>query len=853
MHLPKMATKNIAQPGELTVACIDRLLARSTSARGLPPSSFIARGAALISVQDASRLNLHVTQEVLLTHDGNVTIASVWPFSRVEPGYVALDAATQRTLHIPRDAPVARMQPSTPTGTPSKTTKKGGGSSKKNSGKKKRNTPNTTPDRRGRFEARLTPPHSGGRRGRFEARDAPSPMQDAPPETPALARVRIQPLAMQVSCAGAVEISLAGAASMLGAEHAAALKQAILGRALRKDMLVPFSVLGVQTLARVSKLRVAGEDGVDVVRVAENTAITFARVTEKDETRTRSSNALKLADLGGIRNAADELLALVKDALASDLSYALSMNGGLAEPSKGALLFGPSGTGKSALARAVAFELQMHVEEVHGAAVYAGAEDGTGSAFAIAQLETAFARTAARAPAVLVLDDIDAFARQRGLRNEPNSAGQDNADDSVTEVESIAHDVVRLIEGATHGVYVIATTSNVDVIDASLRRPGRLDAEIALEIPDAHAREDVLRVVSAKARASGRVSFNASDGDAMARLAYGTVHADIASAWLRATSTALSRDGPDATISASDFERALASTTPSALREVAVEIPRTRWADVGGQDEAKRRLREAVELPLSDRGRAMLMRLRLQPPRGILLYGPPGCSKTLLARAVACESRANFLSVRGPELLSKWVGASERAVRSVFRRARAAAPAVVFFDEIDALASSRDGHAGASAHSRVVAQLLAEMDGVHANDGAHGERVVVIAATNRPDLLDRALLRPGRIDVQIYVGLPDVAEREAILRVHTRKTPLAPDVELERLASPSFSGGMSGAELAALVREAALAAMEEDPENASVVSMQHFERAHELVQRRTTPEMVTFFEQYRNSLRLGAV
>jgi SpoVK/Ycf46/Vps4 family AAA+-type ATPase len=296
-----------------------------------------------------------------------------------------------------------------------------------------------------------------------------------------------------------------------------------------------------------------------------------------------------------------------------------------------------------------------------------------------------------------------------------------------------------------------------------------------------------------------------------------------------------------------DFKAALRLVKPSALREVQVEVPTVRWTDIGGMEEVKGRLRETIELPLSPNGARLFASIGVTPPAGLLLYGPPGCSKTLLAKAVATESGANFISIKGPELLSKWVGDSEKAVQATFRRARSSAPCVVFFDEIDALAQSRGP--GGSAQSRVVAQLLTEMDGIGSTASSLSKqgRVVVIAATNRPDLLDPALVRPGRLGVRLYVGLPNASERESILRVHTSGVPISEDVAVKEMVQDlGPTDGMSGAELAAVVREAALAAMEEDVLGACAVRPRHFAVALQRVRPRIPPETLAFFESYRS-------
>ena len=302
--------------------------------------------------------------------------------------------------------------------------------------------------------------------------------------------------------------------------------------------------------------------------------------------------------------------------------------------------------------------------------------------------------------------------------------------------------------------------------------------------------------------------------------------------------------GGAAAVGWEDVLSALTRVGPSALRELQLQVPRVTWDDIGGQDELKAALREAVQWPLQHA--AAFERLGVRPPRGVLLYGPPGCSKTLAAKALAGEARTNFIAVKGPELFSKYVGESERAVASLFAKARAAAPAIVFFDEIDALAASRDGGGGGGGGvgARVLSQLLSEMDGIQPL-----QAVLVVAATNRPDLVDAALLRPGRFDRLVHVTLPDGAAREAVLRIHTRRTPLAADVDLAALAART--GGYSGAELAAVCREAALGALEHSLD-AQQVGAAHFDAALRLVRPRTDAATLRFYAEYeRRSSSVG--
>lgn len=289
-------------------------------------------------------------------------------------------------------------------------------------------------------------------------------------------------------------------------------------------------------------------------------------------------------------------------------------------------------------------------------------------------------------------------------------------------------------------------------------------------------------------------------------------------------------------VSMKDFLDALNDIRPSALREIYVEIPNVRWTDIGGLEDVKQQLMEVVEWPL--KYPSAFERIGIKPPKGVLLYGPPGCGKTLLAKAVSTESEANFISVKGPELLSKWVGESERAVREIFRKARQASPAIIFFDEIDSLAPRRGIYSGDSGVSeRVISQLLTEMDGLQ----SRGE-VIVIAATNRPDLLDPALLRPGRFDRMIYVPAPDQKARLHILKIHTRNMPLGPDVNLKELAR--LTKGYSGADIEALVREAAMTALRKDI-NAKYVSMSNFIKAMEKVHASLTPDLLKYYEEVK--------
>jgi len=374
-------------------------------------------------------------------------------------------------------------------------------------------------------------------------------------------------------------------------------------------------------------------------------------------------------------------------------------------------------------------------------------------------------------------------------------------------------------------VIVIGATNRIEAIDPALRRPGRFDREIRIGVPDRNGRKEILLIHTRRMPLAEDVNI-----DELADITHGFVGADIAALTREAAMNALRRFLPQIDlekevipaevlekikVTREDFANVLRTIQPSALREVVLEVPNVKWEDIGGLEAVKQELREAVEWPL--KYPEVFKRLGIRPPRGILLYGPPGTGKTLLAKAVATESQANFISVKGPEVLSKWVGESEKAIREIFRKARETAPCIIFFDELDSIAPRRGIHTDAGVTDRIVNQLLTEMDGMQSLKG-----VVVMGATNRPDILDPALLRPGRFDRVLYVPPPDKAARLAIFKIHTREMPLDKDVDLEQLAA--ITEGYTGADIEAIVREAAILAARENI-NAQVVSLRHFEKA----------------------------
>ncbi|KAF1794736.1 P-loop containing nucleoside triphosphate hydrolase [Phytophthora cactorum] len=448
-----------------------------------------------------------------------------------------------------------------------------------------------------------------------------------------------------------------------------------------------------------------------------------------------------------------------------------------------------------------------------------------------ANLRAVFAQAAREAPSLVFIDELDAICPKRDSR--------------VGDMERrLVATLLTLMDGlsGSRQVVVLAATNRPNALDPAVRRPGRFDREVEIGIPRANDRLAILRVALSLPH-----KLTNSELQELSSSAHGYVGADLSALCKEAALLALHRafasnaqstgavladtnSLPPFEVTLSDLKLAMRGIRPSALREISVDVPRVLWSDIGGQDALKQALREAVEWPLQHP--EAFTRMGIRPPKGVLLYGPPGCSKTLAAKALATESGMNFIAIKGPELFSKWVGESEQQVREVFRKARAASPTVVFFDEIDALASTRGSGGSSGASDRVLSQLLTELDGLEPL-----KRVLVVAATNRPDLLDPALMRPGRVDRALYVSPPDVPAREQILQIHTRKTPLASDVSLAELAIATAR--FSGAELQALCREAALHAVEEDRAAVHVESDTLF----------IDGRMLAFFERFRDGQR----
>ncbi len=466
------------------------------------------------------------------------------------------------------------------------------------------------------------------------------------------------------------------------------------------------------------------------------------------------------------------------------------------EPPKGVLLYGPPGVGKTLLARALANEIGAYFTSINGPEVmskfYGESEQ---------RLREIFEEAEKNSPSIVFIDEIDALAPKR--------------EESTGEVEKrVVAQLLTLMDGirGRGKMVVIGATNRPDAVDPALRRPGRFDREIEIRPPDTKGRKEILSVHTRNMPLTDEGPEKV-DLDKIAELTNGYTGADLAALTKEAAIVALRRfmqdnkinfDTPqipadvlkELRVTMSDFMEAMKTIQPTLLREVYVEVPTVHWTDIGGLENVKQQLREAVEWPM--RFPQLFERAGIRPPKGVLLFGPPGTGKTMLAKAVATESNANFIAIRGPEILSKWVGESEKAVREVFKRARQTAPCVVFFDEIDAIAPSRERiHGDSGVTDRIVNQLLSEMDGIEALN-----KVIVIGATNRASLLDPALLRPGRFDRIVYVPPPDLNARIDILKVHLRSVPLSEDLNLEEVAKKLE--GYTGADIEALVRESVM-------------------------------------------------
>ncbi|MDP2973797.1 MAG: CDC48 family AAA ATPase [Candidatus Diapherotrites archaeon] len=657
------------------------------------------------------------------------------------------------------------------------------------------------------------------------------------------------------------------------------LKKNFLGRPLTIGDSVWISVFGSGFVYRVIDTNPRG-----IVKVTDFTQFSLKEKPVKGELEAIPRIAYE--DIGGL----DELIQKVREMVELPMKHPeLFRRLGIVPP-KGVLLHGPPGCGKTLLAKAVANETQAHFISVNAPEVmskYVGEAEE--------RIRQMFKDAEENAPSIIFIDEIDAIAPKR--------------EEVLGEVERrVVAQILALMDGleARGNVIVIAATNRVNSIDEALRRPGRFDREIEFPVPTKDARKEVLAIhtrgmpihppldfeylrelaekengkflskqtieqiaklvkkpcdekeffasLDEKAKAEVTEALRDKMLEYFASITHGFVGADLAALAKEAAMKALRRYLPkidledekippelleSMEVNKRDFINGLKDVQPSALREVTIEVPNVKWSDIGGLDEAKEELKQAVEWPLKYPDSFKKMGIR--PPSGILLYGPSGCGKTLLAKAVATESEANFISIKGPELLSMWVGESERGVRKVFRRARQVAPCIVFFDEIDSIAGRRGMGADSHVTERVVNQLLTELDGIEQN-----RNVVFLAATNRPDLLDPGLLRPGRIDKLIKIDASDEKGRLAIFKVHTKNVTLAKDVSLEELAKKT--AGFSGADIEGLVREAALIALKENKLVAKPVEKKHLEQALAKAKASISPKVEEAYDEFEEHL-----
>ena len=631
----------------------------------------------------------------------------------------------------------------------------------------------------------------------------------------------------------AAKVVVSAPAEVCEGEGAAALKEAVAKTLHDVGIVMPgfsfsegeqeLTVVDAAGLPDLKQLSIA-DNGLDAYRERSN-LLTPIFFFDKKKTSIELTSSTRInADLppqvsySGIGGLAKQI-ALLKSKIELPLHRpSLFQRFGMA-PDRGFLLHGPPGTGKTMLLRAVAAETNAHVLTINGPSIVSKYLGETESA-----LRGIFAEAVQYQPAIIFVDEIDALVPKR------------DSDESGEAESRVVSTLLTLMDGMGAGgqVVVVGATNRPNSIDPALRRPGRFGQELVIGIPDAEGRLDILRLML-RDMPHELTEENIVD---LAGKTHGYVGADLAALCRDAVMAAIQRGLAAGTpenelaVATRDVNRALVDIRPSAMREIFLETPKVFWTDIGGQDDVKQKLRETIEWPLSHPD--TFKRLGVHPPKGILLYGPPGCSKTLTAKALATEAGLNFLAVKGPELFNKFVGESERAVREIFRKARAASPSIIFFDEIDALSSTRgEGEAGGD---RVLTSLLNEMDGIEALVG-----VTILAATNRPEVIDPALMRPGRLDRLVYVSPPNVAARLKILEIQARKMSLADDVDLTQLAERT--DGCSGAEVVALCQEAGLKAMNEDLEITGVAN-RHFEAALNGLKRGITREMIEHYESF---------
>src|SRR5918995_526168 len=632
----------------------------------------------------------------------------------------------------------------------------------------------------------------------------------------------------KVQAKDALSITLAPTEPLriLGAEEY--LASFLEGQLVTRGDTIPLNIMG----QRVNLVVVSTNPSGPVI-INNSTQVTVSEETAKavEATREQAIPSITYEDIGGLRDEVTKVREMIELPLRHpELFKRLGV-----EAPKGVILHGPPGTGKTLLAKAVANETNANFYTIGGPEImskyYGESEE---------RLRNVFQEAQKNAPSIIFIDELDSIAPKR--------------EEVSGEVERrIVAQLLSLMDGlkARGKVVVIGATNRINAIDPALRRPGRFDREIELGVPDRDGRLDILQIHTRGMPLEKDVNL-----ERLADITHGFVGADLHALAKEAAIRALRRILPEIDLSAEsipadilnkiivkmqDFIDVVNEMEPSAMREVFVEVPDVKWQDIGGLEAVKQELREAVEWPLKYQG--VFAYADATPPKGILLYGPPGTGKTLMAKAAANESEANFISIKGPELLSKWIGESEKGVREIFRKARQAAPCIIFFDEMDAITPARGGSFGDShVTERVISQFLTELDGLEILTN-----VVVIGATNRPDIIDPALLRPGRFDRILYVPPPDRESRLQIIRIHTKKKHLAEDIDINRLADAT--DGYTGADIASLSSAAVMLALREhvskykDPKEAGKrkeelkIHMKHFEEAMKKIRPLSTQDL----------------
>jgi len=604
------------------------------------------------------------------------------------------------------------------------------------------------------------------------------------------------------------------------------IKKGLLKRPLTKgdNIIIP----GIALFGSALPFAIINSNPSGIVSINEETVIKVKEEAAKQ--MEPEGPRVSYEDIGGLK---DEL-ERVKEMIQLPIKHPKIFNRLGIDPPKGVLLHGPPGTGKTLIAKAVANESGANFYTINGPEImskfYGQSEEN---------LRKIFDEAEKNAPSIVFIDEIDAIA---GKRSETHG-----------EVEKrVVSQLLTLMDGlkGRGKLIVIGATNIPDSLDPALRRPGRFDREIRIDAPDRDGRKEIIQI-----HTRGMPKADNVDLEKLAERTYGYVGADLAALARESAMNALRRYLPEIDldkpipvevlekmeVTMDDFKNAQRGIEPSAMREFFVEVPRVSWKDVGGLGDVKQQLMESVEWPLSQP--EVFKRLGINAPRGILLYGPPGTGKTLLAKAVANESDANFISIKGPEVMSKWVGESEKAVRELFKKAKQVAPSIVFLDELDAIAPRRGAYSGSHVTESVVNQLLTSVDGLESMEG-----VVIIGATNRPDIIDSSLLRPGRFDRLIMTPSPDREARKEIFKIHTKNMPLSSDVSLDQLADDTE--GFSGADIEALCRESAMIALRGNIK-VKKVKKEHFTKAMQNIRASLTDSLIEYYKKVSKQLGSG--